>query len=73
MHPSEKQRLLQQLHSLVTRIDESIEAIETRAVQLNLVAAKMMTADGHHMLSPLLVAKSEALHSIVLLNTQKEK
>lgn len=73
MHPSEKQELLQHLNSLIKRIDESIEAIETRAVQLNLVASKMMTADGHHMLSPLLVAKAEALHSRILLITHKEK
>lgn len=72
MHPSQKQDLQQQLTALGRRIDESIEAIETKAVQMNINAAKMMTMDGHHMLSPLILAKAEVLHSLVKLNT-KEK
>ena len=72
MHPSQKQAMNQQLTALSRRIDESIESIETKAVQMGMQASKMMTADGHHMLSPLLLAKSNVLNAQVNLNL-KEK
>lgn len=68
MNPVQKQSLNTQLSALNKRIDESIEAIEITAIQNGMVAANMMTVDGRHMLTPLLVAKAEVLHGQVMLN-----
>ncbi len=73
MHPSEKQDLNRQLNALLGRIDESIEAVEKQAIIQKMNPMEMMYSNGHHVMAPLLLAKSEALNAKVNLNVTKEK
>lgn len=68
MHPSQKQALKRQLKELNEAIDKARDAVVELAESQNQDPFKMVYANGHLVMPPLLLAKAECLSATVKLS-----
>jgi hypothetical protein len=65
-------KLTTEVENLLTTIDESIEHLQIRANQLGIPIYEVKHMDGSSALTPILMAKAKALHTLVLLETRQD-
>ena len=55
----------------MAQINAQIEEIHSQAKRMGIPAVKMRDASGNYVLSPLLAAKAQTLHALVLVNQKR--
>lgn len=61
----------QELSKLLGQIEEQIREVETTAAGMNIPAYKLRDANGNFVMAPLLAAKAQTWHSLVLMNQRR--
>jgi len=67
------QILLEELAVTFTELERQINVIKAMAQAANVKAEKIQDSHGDLVLSPLLVAKAQTLHALVLLENKNEE
>jgi hypothetical protein len=73
MNPSQRIELEGQSRKILKACDDQLDALQERASQQGLNLYKMFSADGKLMAASTLLAKSNALLTIAMVNQPKEK
>jgi hypothetical protein len=73
MNPSQRMQLEGQARKIVASCDEQLEAAQERATQQGVNVNKMFTMDGKLLVAQTILAKSNALLTIAMVNQSKEK
>lgn len=60
-----------ELSRTMTQVNSQIEEIRAEAKRMGIPAEKMRDAHGGYILAPLLAAKAQTLHAIVLVNQKR--
>ena len=67
------QILLEELAVTFTELEKQVNVIKAMARAANVKAEKIQDSHGDLVLSPILVAKAQALHALVLLEKEKDE